>query len=92
MMGTVSIISEYPVTMQYLYDRLNSESLANYFPEDDSACYEVYLNLVASEETATGYEWTTSLGPSKAFGDLTLCTASVVIDELRPLDVFFLGR
>ncbi|MDR0583990.1 MAG: hypothetical protein LBG57_06550, partial [Treponema sp.] len=31
MMGTVSIISEYPVTMQYLYDRLNSESLANYF-------------------------------------------------------------
>jgi hypothetical protein len=92
MIGTVSIISEYPVTRQYLYDRLNSENLAEYFLADDSACYEVYLNLVASEKTVTGYEWTTSLGPSKVFGDLTLCTASIVIDELRPVDVFFLGR
>jgi biotin carboxyl carrier protein len=92
MIGTVNLISEYPVTRQYLYDRLNSENLADYFLKDDSACYEVYLNLVSSEETVTGYEWSTSMGPSKAFGDLTLCTASIVIDELRPIDVFFLGR
>jgi hypothetical protein len=91
MIGTVSIISEYPVTYQYLYDRLNSEDLARFFLRD-SACYEIYLTLVSSEETATGYEWTTSLGPLKAFGDLTLCAASVVIDELRPIDVFFLGK
>jgi hypothetical protein len=92
MTGTVNLSSEYPVTRQYLYDRLNSENLADYFLKDDSACYEVYLNLVSSEETVTGYEWTTSLGPSNAFGDLTLCTASIVIDEMRPIDVFFLGR
>lgn len=91
MTGTVSLIGEYPVTRQYLADRLNSENLADFFLQD-AACYEVYLNLVSSEETATGYEWTTSLGPSKAFGDLTLCTASVVIDEQRPVDVFFPGR
>jgi hypothetical protein len=92
MTGTVNLISEYPVTRQYLYDRLNSENLADYFLKNDSACYEVYLNLVSSEDTATGYEWTTSLGPAQAFGDLTLCAASIVIDELRPIDVFFLGR
>ncbi|MDR1863152.1 MAG: biotin/lipoyl-binding protein [Treponema sp.] len=91
MIGTVSIIGEYPVTEQYLYDRLNSEDLGRFFLRD-SACYEIYITLVSSEETVTGYEWTTSLGPSKAFGDLTLCTASVVIDELRPIDVFFLGK
>jgi hypothetical protein len=91
MTGKVNLVSEYPVTRQYLYDRLNSENLADYFL-GDSACYEIYLNLVSSEKTVTGYEWTTSLGPSKAFGDLTLCTASIVIDELRPIDVFFLGR
>jgi hypothetical protein len=91
MTGTVSIISEYLVTYQYLYDRLNSEDLARFFLKD-SACYEIYLTLVSSEETVTGYEWTTSLGPLKAFGDLTLCEASVVIDELRPVDVFFLGK
>jgi hypothetical protein len=92
MTGRVNLISEFPVTRQYLYDRLNSENLADYFLKGDSACYEIYLNLVSSEETVTGYEWTTSLGPSQAFGDLTLCTASIVIDELRPIDVFFLGR
>jgi hypothetical protein len=91
MTGTVSIISEYPVTWQYLADRLNSETLADFFLQD-SACYEVYLNLVSSEETATGYEWTTSLGPPMAFGDLTLCAAAVVIDEPRPVDVFFGNR
>jgi hypothetical protein len=91
MTGKVNFVGEYPVTRQYLYDRLNSEDLADYFLKD-SACYEVYLNLISSEETVTGYEWTTSLGPSKAFGDLTFCTASIVIDELRPIDVFFLGR
>ncbi|MDR2662148.1 MAG: hypothetical protein LBC31_04035, partial [Treponema sp.] len=91
MTGRVNFVSEYPVTRQYLYDRLNSENLADYFLKD-SACYEVYLNLVSSEETVTGYEWTTSLGPSTAFGDLTLCAASIVIDEPRPIDVFFLGR
>jgi hypothetical protein len=89
MKGTVGIISTYPVTSHYLQDFLGSENLADYFFEG-SACYEVYLNLVSSEETATGYKWTTSLGPSKAFGDLTLCTASVVVDVLRPIDVFFL--
>jgi hypothetical protein len=91
MTATVSIIGEYPVTWQYLYNRLSSENLADYFLKD-SACYEIYLNLVSSEETVTGYEWTTSMGPSKAFGDLTLCTASIVIEEMRPIDVFFLGR
>ncbi|MDR0382645.1 MAG: biotin/lipoyl-binding protein [Spirochaetaceae bacterium] len=90
MIATVSIIGEYPVTWQYLYNRLSSENLADYFL-NDSACYEVYLNLVSSEETATGYAWTTSLGPSMTFGDFTICTASIVIDELRPIDVFFLG-
>jgi hypothetical protein len=91
MTGTISIISEYPVTWQYLADRLNSESLADFFLKD-SACYEVYLNLVSSGETVTGYAWTTSLGPSAAFGDLTLCTATIVIDEPRPVDVFFGNR
>ncbi|MDR2445033.1 MAG: biotin/lipoyl-binding protein [Spirochaetaceae bacterium] len=91
MIGTVTIISDYPVTEQYLYDRLGSEDLARFFL-GDSACYEIYVTLVSSEKTATGYEWTTSLGPPKAFGDLTICTTSVLVNELRPVDVFFFER
>jgi hypothetical protein len=88
MTGIVSLISEYPVTWQYMFDVLGSEELANEFMKM-GACYEVYINLTTSEETVTGYEWTTSMGPPKKFGDMTLCDATVIIDELRPIDVFF---
>lgn len=90
MIGTVAFISEHPVTLQYLFDTLGSEELAQEFLKD-GACYELAINLVASEETVTGYKWTTSLGPNKKFGNLTLCDASIIIEELRPIDVFFFG-
>ncbi len=90
MVGTVTSISEHPVTNQYLIDTLGSAELADEFLKN-GACYEIYVTLTPSEETETGYKWTTSLGPKKQFGNLTLCDASVVIEELRPIDVFFLG-
>jgi len=88
MLGTVLSVSEFPVTFQYLYDVLGSEELAREFMQG-GAVHEVYVVLVASEDTATGYSWTTSLGPNKTFGNLTLVEASVVREVLRPIDVFF---
>lgn len=88
MVGTIAQISEYPVTYNYLLDLLGSDALARQYT-DGAAYYEVIVNLVASEETPTGYLWTTSSGPGQAFGNLTLCDASIILDELRPVDVFF---
>ncbi|MCL2187807.1 MAG: hypothetical protein FWC16_02100 [Defluviitaleaceae bacterium] len=88
MIGTVLSVSEFPVTFQYLYDVLGSEELARTFLRD-GAVHEVYVVLVASEETTTGYNWTTSKGPNKTFGNLTMVEASVVREVLRPIDVFF---
>lgn len=87
--GTVAFISEYPVTLSYLQEVLGSEELAQQYASGQVAYYEITVSLVTSETTATGYRWTTSDGPSRQFGDLTLCEASIVIDELRPFDVFF---
>jgi multidrug resistance efflux pump len=88
MTGVVLLISEYPVTYQYMFDRLGSEELAQEFLKG-GARYEVYIVLVASEETETGYKWTISQGPQKKFGNLTLCDASIIVEKLRPIDVFF---
>lgn len=87
--GTVTFISDYPVTLSYLQDVLGSEELAEQYTEGSTAYYEITVNLVTSEATPTGYKWTISDGPSRPFGDLTLCEASIVLDELRPFDVFF---
>ena len=91
MIGTIAFISDHPVTYNYLFNILGSEELAKDFLQG-GAMYEVYVYLAASEETVTGYQWTMSLGPKKKFADLTLCDASIVIEELRPIDVFFFGN
>ena len=91
MIGSVTFITERPVTYQYLYDTLGSAELATEFLKD-GALYEVYVTLVASEETVTGYKWTASLGPNKQFANLTLCEASILVETIRPIDVFFFGQ
>jgi NHLM bacteriocin system secretion protein len=91
MVGTVLSISEYPVTFQYMVDTLGSEELAREFTKH-GAVHEVYVLLVASEETVTGYKWTTSLGPNMNFGTLTLTDAKIILDVHRPIDVFLPGR
>lgn len=91
MMGTVASISTYPVTENYMFDVLGSQELAQGFMKN-SACFEVAVSLVTSEETPTGYLWTTSKGPSSEIGNLSLCQASVVQGEVRPIDVFFLNK
>jgi len=88
MMGTVLSVSEYPVTFQYMVDTLGSEELAREFTRY-GAVHEVYVLLVASEDTVTGYKWTTSLGPNMNFGSLTLADANIILDVHRPIDVFF---
>jgi HlyD family secretion protein len=88
MTGIVTTISEFPVTENYMFNLLGSRELAQEFLKD-SACYEVYINLDTSEETVTGYAWSTSLGPSKRFGNITLCDASVILEKVRPIDLFF---
>ncbi|MDR3020746.1 MAG: HlyD family efflux transporter periplasmic adaptor subunit [Treponema sp.] len=87
MSGIVTLISEFPVTENYMFNLLGSRELAQEFLKD-GACYEVYINLVTSEETVTGYAWTTSFGPQKKFGNVTLCDASVIIEKIRPIDLF----
>lgn len=87
MLGTVTYVSEHPVTYQYMFDTLGSEELAREFLKG-GVCYEVRLSLVASEDTMTGYRWTSSQGPNKKFGNLTLCDATIATKSLRPVDVF----
>jgi biotin carboxyl carrier protein len=89
MMGVVVDVGEYPVTRKYLYEVLDSESLAESFIKNNAAYYEVVINLTPSENNVTGYEWSTSYGPGRKFGDLTLCDAVIIKDKARPFDLFF---
>jgi hypothetical protein len=88
MTGIVTWLGTYPVTENYMFNLLGSRELAQEFLKG-GAVYEIYITLVTSEETVTGYEWTTSYGPPNKFGDITLFDASVIVESVRPLDLFF---
>jgi hypothetical protein len=89
MEGHVVSVSDYPVTFLNLVDKLGSEELAHEFLAD-GAVHLVRVLLIASEYTATGYAWTTSLGPNLQFSNLTMTDATVILAELSPIEVFFL--
>jgi multidrug resistance efflux pump len=86
--GVVAFISEYPVTFQRLRDVLGNDELAHSVIENGEH-YQVEIILRRSMQNPTGYEWTVSNGPSKSFGTLTLCNAEILIDEYRPIEVFW---
>ncbi|MDR3013392.1 MAG: HlyD family efflux transporter periplasmic adaptor subunit [Chitinispirillales bacterium] len=88
MTGMITLISEYPVTENYMFNLLGSRELALDFLKD-GAVYEIYINLITSEATATGYAWTTSFGPPNKFGNITLCDASIIVEKMRPIDLIF---
>ncbi len=90
MIGTVESISDYPVTAMHMYERYGSEELAGSFMA--STVYEVTISLISDENNPTGYRWTISKGPDAKIGDLSLCTATIIQKEVRPIDVFFFNN
>lgn len=87
MIGVVASVSDYPVTYQEIYDKAGNEELAAALL-GEKACFAVTVHLETSEETVTGYKWTTSMGPSAQIGTLALCDASVLLKEMHPYEIF----
>lgn len=88
LMGTVSAISEFPVSQ----DTLNADAL----PGTDSATSvlasgEPALRMIIQLETAdtpSGYRWSSSNGPDFQLRNGTATSARVIVDETRPINYF----
>ena len=91
MVGTIADISQYPASENYLLDELGSPELASALT-GGKACFELSISLLTSEDTTTGYYWTTSKGPATEIGDVSLCTAEIILSAKRPVDVFFFNK
>ena len=91
LVGTIADVSTYPASDNYLLDELGSPELAEGLT-GGAACFELTISLLTSTETPTGYYWTTSNGPDIEIGDLNMCTADIILNTLRPVDVFFFKK
>lgn len=83
MKGTVTEVPEYPVSSESVLNTLGNESLAQQLTGEGSPL-EVRVDLVADENTVSGYAWSSKKGATVNVQNGTLCSAAVVVDEQSP--------
>ena len=86
MIGTVVEVPEYPVSTEMVMATLGNEALVQELT-GQGAPLEVRVDLVADENTVSGYSWSSKKGSVVNVENGTLCSAAVVVAEQRPISM-----
>jgi HlyD family secretion protein len=86
MIGTVSSVSEFPVTPQGMSAVLHNDQLVKVFSKD-GAPYAVAVSLEPDGSTLSGYRWAVGKGPEVHLTSGTLAQAEITTRNRRPLDL-----
>jgi HlyD family secretion protein len=86
MIGTVSNVSEFPVTPQGMTAVLHNDQLVKLFSKD-GAPYAVSVLLDQDASTPSGYRWAVGKGPQVHLTSGTLAQAEITTRNRRPLDL-----
>ena len=86
MIGTVVEVPDYPVSTETVMATLGNESLVQELT-GKGAPLEVKVDLVADENTISGYAWSSKKGATVNVENGTLCSAAVVVAEQRPISM-----
>ena len=85
-LGTVTTISDFPVTPQGMSALLHNDTLVSRFSRD-GAPYAAAIQLEQDPSTASGYRWAVGKGPSFRLTSGTLTRAEITTRSQRPLDL-----
>ena len=86
MIGTVSNVSEFPVTPQGMTAVLHNDQLVKLFSKD-GAPYAVSVLLEQDASTPSGYRWAVGKGPQVHLTSGTLAQAEITTRSRRPIDL-----
>ncbi|QAU48706.1 NHLP bacteriocin system secretion protein [Bradyrhizobium guangzhouense] len=86
MIGTVSSVSEFPVTPQGMTAVLHNDQLVKVFSHD-GAPYAVTVSLEKDDSTTSGYRWAVGQGPPVHLTSGTMAQAEITTRNRRPLDL-----
>jgi HlyD family secretion protein len=84
MKGTVRVVGQYPVSLEEMSTELGSQVLAQELLGNTSKI-ELRASLIPSDQTPSGYEWSSSKGPPFLIQSGTRVTVSVVVDRRPPI-------
>ncbi|MGK5094262.1 NHLP bacteriocin system secretion protein [Deltaproteobacteria bacterium TL4] len=84
MKGKVTYVSKFPSTSEGMMNVIKNHELVQSLSRG-GAPIEVHVDLLPDETTSSGYQWTSSKGPSTKIFSGTISTASIVVSEQRPI-------
>ena len=87
MVGIVSFVAKVPTSMRAMEARLGDKDLAKKLAQEIGLPLEVRVTLIPSDDTLSGYKWTSSDGPGTIITAGTLCHGSVTVKEQRPVEL-----
>ena len=86
--GEVTSVSKFPVTEIEMLLLLENQSLVDTLRAGGGQ-HRVDVKLLRDPSTPSGFKWSSSQGPPFAITRGTLCTATFVLDEERPVNLVF---
>lgn len=86
LLGTVTRVSDFPSTSRGMVRVLKNKELVASL-SDAGAPYEVHVDLLPDHATVSRYRWSSSKGPPVEIQTGTLCSAFVVFDSRRPVEI-----
>jgi len=87
LVGEVVSVAELPTTEQAMQAHLSDAGLVQAFVKTSGIPLEVQVRLRPDANTASGYQWSSGQGPPTHLSRGTLCTASFVVKEQRPISL-----
>lgn len=82
--GTVTHVAEFPATRAALMRNFENEALVNALASSGPVT-ELTIELSANPDTASGFLWSSSKGPTLIVSSGTLCSAQIVTRRQRPI-------
>lgn len=86
MVGTVTTISDFPITPQGMAAVLHNDNLVQRFSKEGAA-YAATVSLEQDPETTSGYRWAVGKGPPVKLTSGTLTHAEITTRRQRPIDL-----
>ncbi len=84
--GQVRYVADFPATRQAMMTVLENEQLVQNL-SSAGAPIAIYAELIKDPRTASKFRWSSSEGPPAEIHAGTLCAASVVVAERRPISM-----
>lgn len=86
LLGIVTDTADYPSTPQAMMKTLKNQNLVKSLA-GEGAAISINADLIPTPYTTSGYKWSSPQGPPISLDTGTVCSATVTVSELRPIEL-----